>query len=427
MYFKALTLILLYLSVSTGQADLYKWVDENGKTYYSDKQHNKKEQSKIIPIENPAKKTYGQSSKEKAIIRPYEKISRKILLTDIIYRWRKESQFKTFKKVGAYYQGKHCSPREAINVPDVYTYHSDFFPTESSLPKNIKLIIKSLGYDAEVTTEYSLLDRIEKTGGVNLQAEIYDINLNSCAPVYNPAGFVSPTQLPAHNFKKNRVYLKIKWQLKTKREQITIFETETSAFYDGWYKVTSVEKAIRKAVETATINLFSDEAFIAKIIQSKQVETKQVKRNDQPDAPQQEESFWSKILPFVSSSADNSISNALTNQYMLRAKLASVFSEISSIKISLESYYFMQGSWPRHKEDIGLNDAMFVNHKLITDLNIESDGTISVDLQDVFGPHKILQLTPETEAFNNAQTHGLKWQCYSNIDKAINPADCEPI
>lgn len=402
-------------------AELFKWVDKNGKTHYSDKDPKLKQALKIEPEDNPAKKPFTQTSTKDAIIRPYEMQSRKILLTDVTYHWKKQAEIHKNKKIGAYYLGKHCSPRGAINVPEVYSHHSAFFPSETSLPKNVKFIIKSLGYDPEVTTHYSIMKRLETTNGLKLEAEIVDINLNSCAPVYNPARFVTPKQLKAHSFKKNRVQLTIKWSLKEKRNQVTLLETESTGYYDGWYEVKQPQSAIAIAVENATLALFSNQEFVNQLLEQPEA-IKPAEKNKTPEKPS-EENFWTKFLP-----GRNNIQTAISNQFILKSKAASVFAELSSIKTAVISHYLQYDQWPRNKEAIGLNDIMFVDHETIANLEVDAHGTISANLQeDIFGSNKIIQLVPDMEAYLNSQSMNIKWQCYSNIEKAFNAMDCDPI
>ena len=72
-------------------------------------------------------------------------------------------------------------------------------------------------------------------------------------------------------------------------------------------------------------------------------------------------------------------------------------------------------------------DAMFVNHELINDLSIESDGTISVQLKPLFGQDKIIEISPGIKDYKEDRSHGLKWECFSNVEKSILLDNCESI
>ncbi len=416
--------LLLILPVSFScYAELYKWVDKNGKTHYSDKNPNIGNEEVIQTEQKQSSNTYKNAAIKKPILRPYESVSRKILLTEVTYIWKRRAEINKSRKVGSYYLGNYCTPRGPINLPDAYVYHSNFFPSETSLPRNIKLTIKSFGYDAEVSTPYGLLKKLEETNGVKLDAEIIEIDLHSCAPMYKPASVVSARKVKDHLFKKNRVYLKVKWGVRQNRNQQLIYETVTSGYYDAWYKVMTVQDAISKAVELATVNLFADDAFIGKIMTKEKQTTTALKKS-----PQTEPGFWSKVIPSILIDSGQSIQKTLSGQYVVKAKIASVFSEINAIKMNSIQYYLENDYWPRKIEEIGLNDIMFSNHKYISDVTLDSDGTISVDLkEDAFGSNKVLQLTPDSKAFKNSKTMNIKWHCYSNMEAALMPMSCEKI
>jgi hypothetical protein len=173
----------------------------------------------------------------------------------------------------------------------------------------------------------------------------------------------------------------------------------------------------------ATVNLFADDAFIGKIMTKGKHTTTALKK-----PPQTEPGFWSKVIPSILIDSGQSIQKTLSGQYVVKAKIASVFSEINAIKMNSIQYYLENDYWPRKIEEIGLNDIMFSNHKYISDVTLDSDGTISVDLkEDAFGSNKVLQLTPDSKAFKNNKTMNIKWHCYSNMEAALMPMSCEKI
>ncbi len=264
---------------------------------------------------------------------------------------------------------------------------------------------------------------------MQLQVEIVKINLHSCAPVYKPAAFVSAKELDARKFKHNRVYLEINWQLKEGRDRQIIYETVTRAFQDDWHQVRLVGDVIISAVRKGTANLFADENFIEKITrQTPDGQPKNTETVVTETKPELAPGFWSKFQSIFSTNSENSIQESIYGNYALKAKLANVFAELNAIKIQSLSFYVSNNYWPRRIGEIGLKDVLFTNHKFISGLFMDSSGTISADLRgDVFGPNKMLQLSPNVESFEKGAAMGIEWTCYSNLEASILPTNCEAL
>jgi hypothetical protein len=264
-----LVLIIFALASFGSQAELFKWVDENGKIHYSDKNPGETIDSKVIPKKDRTGDNYQQATSTalKPIIRPYEKTARKLHLLDTRYLWKKESEVNQTSKIGVYHTGKGCTTRGAMNTPDVFIHHRSLFPDESRLAHQINKIINGLDYESEKTEKYRLLGRLKKTGGLSLHAEIIAMDLNACAPNIRKSERLGPIdKISANRFTKNRVRLKVNWQLKTNRDQDVIYEAVTPGSYNVWNQASSSSAAIGNALESAVLTLFSDQDFINKIL-----------------------------------------------------------------------------------------------------------------------------------------------------------------
>ncbi|MDH3761180.1 MAG: DUF4124 domain-containing protein [Gammaproteobacteria bacterium] len=264
-----LVLITLTLTSLNGQAQLYKWVDENGKIHYSDKEPDKKADSKVIKQKqnNSSQFPNAATASTKPIIRPYEKTARKLHLLDTRYLWKSESHVNQTSKVGVFHSGKGCTSRGAMNTPDVFVYHKSLFPSEADLTHRINKIINGLDYDAERTEKYRLLGRLKKTGGLSLHAEIVDMDFKTCAPGIRKSERLKRMEnISAHRFTKHRVKLQVNWQLRSNRDQDVIYEATTAGRFNGWSHSTSSKTAISNALESAVLTLFSEQDFIARIL-----------------------------------------------------------------------------------------------------------------------------------------------------------------
>lgn len=258
--------ICLLICSPLSNAELFKWVDSNGKTHYSDKKPPDKITAESVPVQTTANQDYVDQNTTKVIIRPYEKTARKLLLLDTLYSWKKAGTNRS-KKIGVYHIGKGCSSRGSIKTPDVYINHKGFFPKESSLAKRIKKVINSLDYESEYSSKYDLLKKLKRTGGLSLHSEIVDISFNTCAPNTPLRDRLKPiNKISAYQFNKHRINLTVHWQLKSERGQTVVYDTTTEGSFNGWNSTNSAKDAISNAVESAAIKLFSDKDFINKIM-----------------------------------------------------------------------------------------------------------------------------------------------------------------
>ncbi len=262
--------IFILIFTSTGlHADLYKWIDENGKVHYSDKitDKNKGAKHKSIDLKKGKTASLNQQMAGKAIIRPYEKTARTLHLLDTVYHWKKNSEVGRSFKLGAYHSGKACTSRGAIKIPDVLIHHNNLLPNEKNLTRHAVQVINGLDYQAIRTQRYELIKKLRQTGGLSLHSEVIELNIQTCAPNarYGKAIF-QPEKISSSSFTKNRIKLKVKWQLKSNRDQNLVYTIETRGVYNGWNKHTSANKAIQLAIESALVTLFSDRDFINHIL-----------------------------------------------------------------------------------------------------------------------------------------------------------------
>ncbi|MDJ0834282.1 MAG: DUF4124 domain-containing protein [Gammaproteobacteria bacterium] len=421
---------ILLLPVAQVNAELYKWVDEQGNTHYSDKNPATDNLTTITPTTTTPDRSFNKATENNAIILPDGKPSRPLIITDVEYHWRKAPQTNQSTKLGVYYIGTHCSPRGAITSPEVYSYHSRLFPSESSIRLSLLRAIENLGYAADFTTDLFLQQKLAQANGLYLKAVIMDMYLESCAAMRDSQRYLSAKQLRPSFFLKNRVQLSVSWQLFDHPGKAPLFETQTTGYYDNWKSNANAARVIERAFATATINLFSDASFIQQVLK---VPEPQLTATPKP-APssarpptRQEPGLLSRVFSYFSSDSDSSISETMTDNFAQKAKLSNVLVEITTVKMGATEYYLQHNKWPI-KEEIGLQDAMFKNHKLISALVIRYDGTIEVRLKDdEFGPGRKLLLSPNTKAFENNNSLNLDWQCYTNLQPAQNPGSCKTL
>ena len=408
------TLFIIVTFSSAVNAELYKWVNDEGKTHYSDTTPKVKKHNVIIPDVSPSQRAFDRNTENKPIILPYGMSSRKILLSQGIYQWKQNNQHR--KKLGVYYLGQFCSSRGAIFAANLYTDHPRFLPNEHGIPDVIKVALKKLGYDGHISQIFDLQERIQSLNGLYLKAELLELDLHTCAPTHSLRHTISPKKIPWSNFTKNRASVSIRWQLINDMNQPAVYETITKGYYDNWDNNKKAFSTINQALEIAVNNLFSDHKFIDLITTT---ETKP--KPDRVILKTEEESWWQSVLPEMG----NSIGQFMNNQYAMRAKVAGILSEASSLKVSSIEYYMINGDWPRIVQDLRLNDRLFESHKLISGIKLDNDGSFTLQLREsVFGPSRILRMTPDTRSYEQGSALGIDWECSSNLSVEVLPEMC---
>ncbi len=260
-------MLLIVLASQSSYAQLFKWVDENGKIHYSDKVPEGHEGAQVGGNSNSSSSATVGYNKVKPIIRPYEKTARRLHLLDVQYRWKSQAEVHNTAKLGTYHVGKACASRGAITTPDVFVYHKEMFPEEKHLSRIVRDVIQGLDYEIEHTQKYKLLERLKNTGGLSLHAEIVGMNVKACAPGLRKSERLTPIeQISYHRFTRNRVNLQVHWQLRTNRDQTVLYDSQTIGEFNGWNLKERLEVTIGKAVEKAALVLFSDTQFIARIL-----------------------------------------------------------------------------------------------------------------------------------------------------------------
>ncbi len=410
-------LLTLICGVSgSAHAQLYKWVDEHGNTHYSDRDPDKPNASTITPDPTPSQQAIDRTTRLNPLLLPYGKKSRRLVLSDALLNWRQTGTNK--QKLGIYYLGRFCTTRGAIYTPDVYTYHPRFIPTETSIPVALKKAIDHLGYEIHVVLPRDLDYRMQQYDGLYLQAKINKLDLHSCAPVHSLTRTISPKKITWSSFTKNRASVSAEWSLFRKLGEDPVFTAVTQGYSDNWNSNEHADRTVNQALVIAANNLFADQRFIDLITYEASAETA---AQEPPEPATEEQSWWSKFIPDMKSP----ISRMIDNQLVMRAKLSGVLAEASRLKMSSVSYFMTNNEWPTIVQDIGLNDRLFDNHELIAGLNLHRDGAFTLDLkQEIFGPSRILRMTPDTDSYLDNGSLSLDWTCASNLPAEILPESC---
>lgn len=398
-----LLLIVLALVSWNCQAQLYKWVDENGDVHFSDKAPEDKIKSSVVPGQPENQVQYPGSSKATArpIMRSYDKSVHRLLLPDARYLWKDDSRITQPVKIGIYHVGRACTTRGAIKAPDVFIRHNLLLPNEAELAFSIKRVIKGLDYEAEYADLSRLQNRLKNTGGLSLHAEITAMDFKACAPNISDSYRLKPVAtIPAPRFTRSRVRLRVDWQLRGTLEQGILYQTATDGEYNGWSQSNSPHQAIGSALETAVFNLFSDQDFVALLT------------DGNAGAAGQSSS---------SSPARAEKKSSITDLLLRRSRGTQALVEINRLKVGSMQHYVAEGKWPGDMSLIGYRESMFYDSDTIASVSLKSDGSIVAELKRSFGDDKIISLKPEVKQGNAVRIH---WYCTSNLDLPYLPHGC---
>ena len=348
------------------------------------------------------------ASNKTAISRPADKKSEKLFLISNKNAWH---QLKPEKAIGIYAYGNECVPYMDIIWQDTINDYPKLYPARNELLTAESNVIKGLDYKHQITDQYNVLKLQRKLGGFSLTSTILDLRFDSCTPNLSyDVVMKNKYKLSNGQFKRHRASVKVKWQLVNSTQNI-IFETITMGAYNSWQYQSKPKDIIKLAVEDATTQLFSQQSFINHIV---------------PDGHQQadqEDGFMSRLIKkvFSDSNSESEPSNKINNQYLLQAHLGQVLVFIAPLKISMEVHYVETGEWADNIEAIGFSHASLNDHKEISDLSIQGNGSILVELKDIFGRDKMIQLTPVN---NINQYSNLRWDCSTNLKQGLLPMDC---
>ena len=379
--FNLLTFLLLFATPS--RAELYKWLDDDGNTHYSDEPPSvAKEITTIIETESNLFTT------DAPLTKPYDRNVTKLLLLDTEYLWKKLSHKGKSVRLGVFSTGTGCTSVGAIKSHEIVTRHSSLFPEEYRLAFRIKDVVQNLGYAADRTDKRLLeFDEIG-LGGLVLRSTIIAMKFHTCAPgIKKQAILKSIEDLALHRFKRHRIELKINWELRSRDDKRTLYQTVTSGRYSAWHKLTRPQIAVEKAVELATLNLFRDSKFVYKLFIAEGITT------HTPEKPVTSKPNFSEDL-------------------VIQARASQVLVELSTLKIHVAQYFLINNEWPISLHDMNLSEDMFRDSRTISRVGFKSDGSIVAELHTIFGAGKTLSLTPSQNAI---ETRLMRWACSSNL------------
>ena len=250
------------------QAQMYKWVDENGKVHFSDKKpthHGATAQPLSSSANQQAERDFIIPKDRTPIVRPFESAARSLYIADMAYAWKLDTLNRSKYDVGSYHVDATCISRGSMTLPDAYLNHKSFFPDESRLSRQAERIIDGLDFSADTIHSDQLIAKIREAGAVGLKPLITGMNIRACAPRRYGEDKKKPgNKLDARRYSRAYVDVEIEWTL-VDGHQNTLFQTTTTGSTHGWIN-SNVPAAFTEAVDNATRNLMSQQALVNQLI-----------------------------------------------------------------------------------------------------------------------------------------------------------------
>jgi len=249
-----------------------------------------------------------------------------------------------------------------------------------------------------------------KLGGYSLHAEFVDLRFDSCAPDLNEDVVFSSRKLSASQFKRHRAIVTVNWKLVGANNNDILFQKVTEGLADSWLVNSKGNRILSMAIENATTQLFASQEFVANLVLDSE----------------EEKGFFNNLFSFMNKDdeADSGAEQSPANRYVLQAHAAQAFSEINTLKIGSVQHFMMEGDWPDSLSAMGFSETSFNNSETISYVNLQPDGSMVVELKELFGDDKVITLSPEIDDGSMSMN---RWHCSSNLAQGYLPQNCEGI
>ena len=402
--FRCSLLLTSFFITPSVSAEIYKWIDEKGKTHYSDVKQarnasniNIKEAGLPKPEEiKPLLPLYHRGPDPARWLFFYE--------PSFLAHESSPSYTATF-----YFGGDCVSPTE-ISWAELTERYSKSLPKTNRVMAKSKNSITKLGYRIQKGLKHKIKIQLEKNNGVLLEAEIKNMKLDACAPdlvkKHNPN--INKYSQNLNNFHLSSFtqvqhWIRIKWVLHTSEAAKPIYQSYTEGISNNSFRQKgSVPNAIADSYNYALTQLFSDPSF-----------TQLLNQNTSSKTNSKQKKTTQKIL--------DKFTNMTGFSFFKKANLAEALSLAIPLKTAITQYYADQGRWPLDFSDIGYESHLFTKPNLIDSVNIIHDGIIDIDVSSSFGENSFIRLTPTDKNVR------LDWRCTTNIETSAANRNCDKL
>lgn len=371
-------------------AEVYRWVDEDGKVHYGDSKPNDVGED---VLEISAQYDLGEDDVS-PIAKPIGRQVHSVYIEIPNMPWADEPE--KIYSVGNYYVGKSCGLLPtAMNWPAVNIDHSGLLASPVELAGSIQVALMGLSYPARVVYDQRGIESLNTMGGTLLKADILELDFDACSQTGEKRLLSGQfADLTSRAFKRHRAELKVRWQLMSHDEKTLLYESEFVGKANSWERDGFARETLIAALRSSFEKLMSDPEF------AEYLGTQRVQTIGDDQTP-----FWEKLVPWKA--------------YTQKARLSSVLNEFSQIKTLATEYYVNEGHWPDDSSSLlspFLSDIADANEE-IDELHVFKDGRIEALLSESFGVSRVISLVPEILSSSGS----IRWSCQSNLSKELVP------
>nr|WHW29705.1 hypothetical protein [uncultured bacterium] len=407
--FLALLCLMTIFSPQT-QAQMYRWVDENGKTNFSDKPPAGAK-TRFDTLDAGAK---SSAVKNKSSMGGEERqalfsVSR-LVVNSVDTPWDAKSEKKT--TIGRYFFGKACASATAMVLPDASDRHPTLIPDATFYGAEIANYFRVINFSAFWDDSVNVADPSDWPQTLRIGASVKELDFDTCAPGERRAfRNFKLDKVRDDRFSRHRVRVRIAWTIRSDNGEV-LLETETTGEENSWEQRNRASTAHSEAIRAAIVRLLEDERFLAVLSDARERRIANAGLNTADSMQQVASGFgndlWSKFK-------DKS------NEYMAffrQAQLSKALQLIPSIKVRLTEYYMNSGHWPGNLSQIQFDEGLLVEQTEGLDrIYLESRGSIVLKLDEKFGASAHMVLEPSVDNRNST----IFWRCLTNIGEGIVP------
>ncbi|MBT8151575.1 MAG: DUF4124 domain-containing protein [Gammaproteobacteria bacterium] len=403
-------LCLLAAFSPQNQAQMYRWVDETGKTHFSDKPPSGA-RTKFDTLGSsekssaPAKQTSPGSEQLKNLFS-----TSKLVITSVETPWDEKSEKKT--TIGRYFFGKACASATAMVMPDALERHPSLIPNATFYGAEIANFFRVINFSAFWDDSVDAADPTDWPQTLRVEAGVEEVEFDTCAPSERRAfRNFKLDNVRAERFSRHRVRVKVAWTIRSDDGEV-LLQTETSGEEDGWNKRNRASTAHSEAIRASIVRLVEDAQFQTVLADARERRIANT-ASDKTDSTQgAATSFGNELWSKFKNKSNEYIS------YFRQAQLSKALQLIPSIKVRLTEYYMNSGHWPGHLTEIQFDEHVFVEQtEGLERIYLESRGSIVLKLDEKFGGAAHMVLQPSVDNRNST----VFWRCLTNISKDIVP------
>lgn len=405
--------LLLWCCTTQVYAGIYKWVDEDGKVHYSDKQPQQGATS--LNIKSPGLPQPASVKPAKPIPYTGDEPARWLIYSEPKISERLVSNPQ--KQVAHFYFGPDCVSPTSLNWGDFEARYENALPDWQRAMQRVDDPLFKLGYRLQKSIPHRLTTQLKKTKGLLLDIEIVDIKLEICAPdLGNRLSRRKDTIKYSQNldnfslaaFTRSQSRMKVRWILRDSKNSAPLYQGYSEGVSDTKLRHSGrPQQALTDSLNLALQGLFSNASFV-KLLKQDRLSQNTAFRQKAATAPN------SATGPILSN-----LSDKLGNRYIKKAKFANALGIVQPLKMMVVEHYMREGRWPLNFSDIGLESHKLQEPDLVDSVDIIQHGTISVDVSSVFGQGAVFWLTPTDKDIR------IQWRCTTNIDQSLVPGSCK--